>query len=90
MNPCEPSTEYNFARCVETKIMTEAGCQPPWRRFSVEGRPSCNNFTLLAKNFGATYRKYYIDITDREGIIAETGCLMPCSFMEYKVRGLID
>ena len=68
--------------------MTEAGCQPPWRRFSVEGLPLCNNFTLLAKNFGATYTKYYIDITDREGIIAETGCLMPCSFMEYKVSGM--
>ena len=82
-NPCEPSLDYNFAKCVETKIMTDAGCQPPWRRFHMEALPLCDNFTLLNEHFFGAYWKRYI--ADRKTIIDETKCLMPCSYMEYKV-----
>ena len=27
--------------------MREAGCQPPWRRFSFDGMLDCDNWTML-------------------------------------------
>ena len=81
-NPCNPSKEYNFAHCVERSLMTNGGCQHHWRMTSVPGLPLCNNLTLLMK-----YRKYYDKVWEmnRHDFLEETKCLLPCSFMEYKV-----
>ena len=35
-NPCEPHPKYNFGQCVDEKIMRNVGCQPPWRKFTVD------------------------------------------------------
>ena len=29
-NPCETSSDYDFLSCVEDKLVTAAGCRPPW------------------------------------------------------------
>ena len=81
-NPCEPSPEYNFAQCVEKAIMSRAGCQPHWRRFTIEGLPDCDNSSMLTR-----YSEDYWKICDlyRQEIINLTGCHLPCSFLEYKV-----
>ena len=47
--PCEPSSDYNFSDCVEKSILTKAGCQPPWRKVTIEEMPLCDNATLLLK-----------------------------------------
>ena len=44
---CNPTPEYNFAKCVHKSIYMNAGCQPHWRLFSVEGMPTCNNATMV-------------------------------------------
>ena len=80
--PCEPSPTYVFVKCIEESIITKAGCQPPWWRFPVEGIPLCNSQRLLDK-----YDKEYSPFhdTDSNQLFKATNCLMPCSFLEYKV-----
>ena len=80
--PCEPDPGYNFAECVEKVIMLNVGCQPPWRRFSVEGLPLCDNSNLLTQ-FGNEYGRIITMVKNE--LIEETKCLAPCTFMEYKV-----
>ena len=62
--------------------MRRVGCQPPWRKFNVEGFPLCDNWTLL-EIYGNESSRINTDIT-REMLIRKTKCLPPCSFMEYK------
>ena len=62
--------------------MKRVGCQPPWRKFNVEGLPICDNWTLL-EIYGNESSRINTDIT-REMLIRKTKCLPPCSFMEYK------
>ena len=63
--------------------MLGAGCQSPWSRVVVDGLPSCDNSTLLEN-----YSNEYVAAMGlgRNGLIDWTGCLMPCTFMEYKVK----
>ena len=64
--------------------MKKAGCQPHWRRFSFEGLPVCDNYTLLNDRFANLYSKYYN--LHLKKIMEKSNCLIPCSFMEYKVK----
>ena len=80
--PCEESPEYDFSMCLERSIITRAGCQPPWRRFNMEGQPICDNSSLLNKfRMESTKVSHLV----KDDIFKETNCLMPCSFMEYRV-----
>ena len=83
-NPCKPSLNYSMTQCVEEYIMRKVQCKPPWMRFILEGGfPLCDNWTLL--NNYANELKMSIYESDRLGIIKKTKCLMPCSFLEYRV-----
>ena len=62
--------------------MTE--CQPKWSRVNIEDLPLCDNKTMLVK-YSAEYWK--LGSLERDDLINLTKCLMPCSYMEYKVRG---
>ena len=80
--PCEHSPEYNFPRCVEKTIIARAGCQPHWRRFTVPGMPECDNSSKLTR-----YSEEYWKVGNlyREDLFRDTGCYLPCSYLEYKV-----
>ena len=80
--PCETSLDFNFAQCVFRTIMMRVGCQPHWRQFSVDGLPLCNNLSLLTQ-FANEFERVGALVKDK--IIEDTQCLLPCSFMEYKV-----
>ena len=80
--PCETSLDFNFAQCVFQTIMMRVGCQPHWRQFSVDGLPLCNNLSLLTQ-FANEFERVGALVKDK--IIEDTKCLLPCSFMEYKV-----
>ena len=82
--PCETSLDFNFAQCVFRTIMMRVGCQPHWRQFSVDGLPLCNNLSLLTQ-FANEFERVGALVKDK--IIEDTKCLLPCSFMEYKVSG---
>ena len=79
---CEQSPDYNFASCVERSIMNIAVCQPPWRRFSVDNLPICNNMKMLDR-YGRVYDRMMNKFKD--DIIETTKCKLPCSYLEFKV-----
>ena len=62
--------------------MIGAGCQSPWSRVVVDKLPLCDNSTLL-ENYDNEYFKAMG--LGRNELIESTGCLMPCTFMEYQV-----
>ena len=81
--PCNDSPDYNIGDCIERGLMTIAGCQPPWRRVSVEGLPLCDKNETLNK-----FSKERQDSWEmmRSELYVKTKCLMPCSYMEFKVK----
>ena len=81
-NPCEPDPDYNFGHCVDKSVMARVGCQPKWSRVSMEDMPLCDNSSLLW-NYHVEYLT--LTATGSYGITEMTKCLLPCSFMEYKV-----
>ena len=81
-NPCNPDPDYNLGHCVDKYVMRRIGCQPPWRRVNIEGLPICDNGTMLYKY---DYSYWWAVDSGRDMLRKLTKCLMPCSFMEYKV-----
>ena len=84
-SPCEPSPDYNLGHCVEKSVMRKIGCQPQWRRVNISGLPICDNGTMLDK-FAHKY-KNAVEY-GKNAIKKRTNCLVPCTFMEYKVTML--
>ena len=62
--------------------MAKAGCKPYWHRFVMEDIPFCESSSTLQQ---------YNDIMSsvswmyRNEFLQKTKCLIPCSFIEYKV-----
>ena len=82
-NPCDPSPDYDFTTCLEKSLISKVGCQPPWRRFVMEKKPLCDNLSLL-HDYGNEMDRFTASLGKNE-LFEETSCLMPCSFMEYRV-----
>ena len=85
-NPCETSHAYDFGKCLEESVITKIGCQPPLRRFCVEELPLCENATLVTRFYEEFRQLSYLD---RKKVFEETKCLMPCQFLEYKVKSFM-
>ena len=83
-SPCDPSPDYILAQCVEEYIVGQAGCQPPWRRFTFVEIPLCDNWTLLTQ-YSHEKTRVLSDMT-RDELLDTSKCLLPCSFIEYKVN----
>ena len=100
-NLCNHDSSYSFADCVQKvsnklslvctnysknpiyqSIMVKAGCQPPWRLVSVQNLPLCDNLNMLLQYNSIFVRLVYYG---RNKLIEATKCLMPCTYMEYKV-----
>ena len=84
-NPCEPTPTYNFAQCVEEQVTKKAGCKLPWTKFDVEGLPLCDNMTMLKHYSHMHFQNLIHESNSLSKIMSNTGCSMPCSYMEYKV-----
>ena len=67
---------------MENSIVTKAGCQPPWRRFTVDEFPVCDNWTLLDSYETEFWNSYNLD---SKNLFKMSNCLKPCSFLEYQV-----
>ena len=86
--PCEPSSEYNFANCIEKKVVDDIGCRPRWlvRGYKRRGHtPVCKE--------KAKYQEYTDEMTrftlmDKTQMQTKSGCLKPCEYMEYRVKSL--
>ena len=40
-SPCESSKDYNFAKCIETKVVHDIGCKPHWIKNRKLESPIC-------------------------------------------------
>ena len=84
-NPCVKNPDYNFALCIERSIATKAGCNPHWNQFNVNDEvelPICENASML-EQYG--WINIELGSRPRNDLVKTSGCLMPCSFMEYTV-----
>ena len=83
-SPCEASDDYRFAKCLENRILSQVGCQPFWIKRKLDlTLPPCQNAT----QFDKILEKY--DLLQQlalDDLITDSGCLMPCSYMKYKVQ----
>ena len=62
--------------------MDRAGCQPPWSRVDVKYLPLCSNSSMLDKHSSEYYAVLELGL---HALGRRTKCVMPCTFMEYKV-----
>ena len=81
-NPCEEDPHYNFAYCVEKSIVTKAGCQPYWNKYNISEMPFCANASMLKEysDESISHSRMY-----KNELLKKTKCLLPCTFIEYKV-----
>ena len=79
-SPCLESEHYSYASCINRKVSQTVGCRSFWTNYS--GVPVCSD---LEQYF------HYVDEYDRllslekNKLRLESGCLRPCSYMEYLV-----
>ena len=63
-------------------FIEKAGCKPYWNRFKFDEFQYCTNLSMLKVYNDEKVRFAWMH---RDKIIETTKCLLPCSFMEYKV-----
>ena len=82
-SPCIEDTNYKYSHCIRKYVLKEAGCSLSFEKntFDVDGCDS--NQKIL--NFFETY--YKLVRADLDQIVKKTGCLSPCSYMEYVLTG---
>ena len=78
---CEESEDYRFGDCLHQKVAGEIGCQTFWTKFP--GIPTCGTQSQLLQ-----YHLHYAQLVQLEKrvLMATTGCLDPCRYIEYRVR----
>ena len=78
--PCEESPQYSFTQCVKKSIIRKTGCKTRWDMTNIENAKRCKTVNQVVK-----YLKLYADLYsyDLQDVKKLTGCLTPCSYMEY-------
>ena len=71
-----------FQALLRRSIVMRAGCQPARNMFPVKGVPLCQNWSQLT-----TYSEEFdkVSLMDRNDLLEFTKCIIPCTFMEYRV-----
>ena len=81
-SPCESSEDYNFAKCIEGKVVDDIGCRPHWMKGLKGKLPLCigkENYQRFMKEMS------HFSIMDKIQMQSKSGCLKPCRYMEYRV-----
>ena len=80
--PCEPSESYSFTACIKNSISKKIGCRLEWDSWSSSDIQLCTTVEQL-KSFDKEYSNHWN--LQRQSVIENTGCLIPCSYTEYKL-----
>jgi hypothetical protein len=80
--PCESSEFYSFTGCIKNSISIRIGCRMEWDRWSSSDIPVCTTVEQLER-FDAEYKNLWMLWQTR--IVENTGCLVPCSYTNYKL-----
>ena len=80
-SPCtEEPPDYNYATCINTRVAKSVGCQSFWSNLT--GYPVCSDY---AQYHGYTLEYERLLSLEKNKLLAESGCLRPCNYMEYMV-----
>ena len=82
-NKCETSGNYSFLHCVYTTIISDVGCQPKWIDFMETDFKHCEDISKVTKFSDRLTRSLLLD---ELSLFDEYKCLIPCNFIEYKVK----
>ena len=85
-SPCESSEDYNFAKCIEEKVVDDIGCRPHWMKGLKGKLPLC----IGKENYRRFMNEMFnFSIMDKIQMQSKSGCLKPCRYMEYRVSSNI-
>ena len=79
---CESSESYSFTACIKNSISRMIGCRLEWDSWSSRDIPLCSTLEHLDR-FEKEYEK--VNRLWKPNIVKNTGCLIPCSYTEYKL-----
>ena len=79
-SPCRDSTNYNYARCINSQVAKSVGCQSFWSNLT--GFPVCSDYTQYHR-YAEEYERFLS--LEKNQLLAESGCVRPCNYMEYSV-----
>ena len=80
--PCEISESHSFTACIKNSISRKIGCRLEWDSWSSRDIPLCSTLEHLDR-FEKEYEK--VNRLWKPNIVKNTGCLIPCSYTEYKL-----
>ena len=80
--PCDSSESYSFTACIKNSISTKIGCRMEWDSWRSRDIPLCTTVEQLV-SFDMEYSNHWN--LQRQSLIENTGCLIPCSYTEYKL-----
>ena len=84
--PCESSESYMFTACIKNSISRTIGCRLEWDSWSSTDIPLCTTLEQLErfdKEYGNLWELQQYNTAQQ--YIENTGCLIPCSYAEYKL-----
>ena len=79
---CESSESYSFTACIKNSISRKIGCRLEWDSWSSRDIPVCTTVEQLKRfeNENENLWKLY-----QPTLVQNTGCLVPCSYTDYKL-----
>ena len=80
-SPCEEAEDYRFVDCINLSVASQVGCQGFWSDYP--DLPTCSNMeqiVSLMENYQEMMTMEKLNLTK------VSGCLDPCTYMEYKVN----
>ena len=82
-SPCEERTDYSFTSCVKKNITQKVGCRPQWDSEGHKDR-KCTTKDQIIKHLKLHSN---LSVAEQKLVIKMTGCLLPCTYTEYKDEG---
>ena len=79
------SPKYDFQSCVMSRLAEIAGCRSPWDIWASPTVPICDNLDAANK-----YSEKFFELVwspELKMISKITGCLTPCTYVEYAIVG---
>ena len=81
---CNSEPGYSYLACLQSAVSDSSGCRLPWDVTTSPSLPLCVDQHKLKQVETAYFR---LASGQRQDVEAETGCLHPCVYTEYKIVG---
>ena len=85
--PCDSSAGYSFTACLRNSVSRMVGCRLPWDPWTDPAIPECWETRQLVEH--DTWHFLLGEIYERERVVKETGCQVPCSYVKYELANKV-